>query len=194
MRVAPSASFCKSCRATRRSHATKATSAPDAVNSKVVATSTLPPCSSTSPLSKHNVPTLASSIPRQSIGAPLRSAATPPGEVVGTNLYAIQIDTRQNGTTIKKMDRHPHKSTSTPPILGPMAGASTTPMPKNPLARPCSVGSNARKIMIAGIGCTTPAASPSITRAASTSPYSLDSPPEIPPIMSSHMQPRYVVR
>ncbi len=70
---------------------------------------------------------------------------------------------------MKKIERQPNQSTSTPPIDGPSAGASTTPMPNRPLARPCSLGSKARMMITAGIGCTTPAASPSATRAASTS-------------------------
>ena len=120
--------------------------------SNVVAVNAVPLCSSTSPFNKHSVLTLASSNPIQSSGAPLRLAAAPPGAVTGTNLYANQIDTTQNGTTIKKIERQPNRSTNTPPILGPMAGASTTPMPNKPLARPCSFCSNARKMMIAGIG------------------------------------------
>ena len=43
----------------------------------------------------------------------------------------------QKGTTTKKIERQPKASTSTPPTLGPMAGASTTPKPKMPMARPC---------------------------------------------------------
>jgi hypothetical protein len=42
-------------------------------------------------------------------------------------------------------------------------------MPNTLLARPCSCGSKARSMMMAGMGCTTPAASPSTTRAPSTS-------------------------
>ena len=53
-------------------------------------------------------------------------------------------------------------------MLGPTAGASTTPMPNTPIARPCSCGSKARITMMAGIGCMMPAASPSATRIAST--------------------------
>ena len=75
----------------------------------------------------------------------------------------------QNGTTMKKIERQPNQSTKKPPILGPMAGASTTPMPKKPLALPCSPGSKARMMMSTGIGCTTPAARPSSTRMHSTS-------------------------
>jgi len=70
-----------------------------------------------------------------------------------------------------------------------MAGASTTPMPKMPLARPCSCGSNARRMMMAGMGCTTPAARPSATRASSTSEKSLASPPATPPPSSSTIVP-----
>ena len=70
---------------------------------------------------------------------------------------------------MKKIERQPKASTSRPPTDGPSAGASTTPMPNSPLARPCSCGSKARMMMMAGIGCTTPAASPSATRATSTS-------------------------
>ena len=80
------------------------------------------------------------------------------------------MEARQNGTTMKKIERQPNQSTSSPPMLGPMAGASTTPMPKMPLARPCSCGSKARRMMMAGMGCTTPAASPSATRAINTRP------------------------
>ena len=69
---------------------------------------------------------------------------------------------------MKKIERQPNQSTSTPPIEGPSAGASTTPMPNMPLARPCSCGSKARMTMMAGIGCTAPAARPSSTRADST--------------------------
>ena len=72
---------------------------------------------------------------------------------------------------------------------GPMAGASTTPMPNTPLARPCSCGSKARMMMMAGIGCTTPAAKPSITRAASTSGKFCAKPPSVPPASSITMQP-----
>jgi hypothetical protein len=70
-----------------------------------------------------------------------------------------------------------------------MAGASTTPMPKMPLARPCSCGSKARRMMMAGMGCTTPAASPSATRAKSTSEKSLARPPTMPPTSSRSIVP-----
>ena len=70
---------------------------------------------------------------------------------------------------MKKIERQPNQSTSTPPMDGPSAGASTTPMPNMPLARPCSCGAKARMMMMAGMGCTTPAARPSSTRALSTS-------------------------
>ena len=70
---------------------------------------------------------------------------------------------------MKKMERQPKMVTSRPPMLGPSAGASTTPMPKMPPARPRSWGAKARMMMTAGMGCTTPAARPSATRAASTS-------------------------
>jgi hypothetical protein len=33
---------------------------------------------------------------------------------------------------MKKIERQPNQSTSRPPMLGPMAGASTTPMPNRP--------------------------------------------------------------
>ena len=69
------------------------------------------------------------------------------------------------------------------------AGASTTPMPKMPLARPCSFGRNARRMMMAGIGWTTPAASPSATRAAITSVKYGASPPTMPPAISSSIVP-----
>ena len=94
----------------------------------------------------------------------------------------------QNGTTMKKIERQPNRSTNTPPMLGPMAGASTTPMPKKPLARPCSCGWKARMMMIAGIGWTTPAARPSATRAISTRPKLPANPPTMPPAISSHIQ------
>ncbi len=90
---------------------------------------------------------------------------------------------------MKKMERHPNRSTSTPPMLGPSAGASTTPMPNMPLARPCSEGGKARIMMMAGIGCTTPAASPSATRPASTSGKDGEKPPTSPPASSSSMVP-----
>ncbi|OQC17296.1 MAG: hypothetical protein BWX79_00372 [Alphaproteobacteria bacterium ADurb.Bin100] len=134
------------------------------------------------------MPALASSRPRQSSAAPSRLAATPPGDVTGTKVRASHRDARQNGTTMKKIERQPNQSTSTPPMLGPMAGASTTPMPKMPLARPCSLGSKARRMMIAGIGCTMPAARPSATRAASTQLKSLEKPPTTPPASSRPMQ------
>ena len=38
------------------------------------------------------------------------------------------------------------------PALGPSAGASTTPKPKMPIALPCSWGSKARRMMMAGMG------------------------------------------
>jgi len=43
-------------------------------------------------------------------------------------------------------------------------------------------------MMMAGIGCTIPAASPSATLAASTRLKSLEKPPTMPPAISSHMQ------
>ena len=116
-------------------------------------------------------------------------AAAPPGAVVGTKRADIHSDTRQNGTTMKKIERQPNQSTSTPPRLGPSAGASTTPVPKMPMARPCSCGPNARMMTMAGIGCTTPAARPSATRAASTSSKLLAKPPATPPSNSSHIVP-----
>ena len=99
-----------------------------------------------------------------------------------------------SGTTMKKIERQPNTSTSTPPMLGPMAGASTTPTPNNPLARPCSSDAKARKMMMAGMGCTTPAAKPSATRAAMTSAKSLAKPPTTPPPSSSHMHTSYTRR
>ena len=87
----------------------------------------------------------------------------------------------QNGTTTKKIERQPNASTSTPPTLGPTAGASTTPMPKMPIALPCSLRSNAFITTIAGIGCNTPAASPSTTRIASTHSKLQPRPPPTPP-------------
>ncbi len=90
---------------------------------------------------------------------------------------------------MKKIERQPNRSTSTPPRLGPIAGASTTPMPKIPLARPCSWGWKARMMMMAGIGCTTPAARPSATRAPSTTAKVVEKPPTTPPASSSSMVP-----
>ena len=90
---------------------------------------------------------------------------------------------------MKNKERQPMASTSKPPMLGPMAGASTTPMPNQLLARPCSWVSKARKMMMAGIGCTTPAASPSATRISSTKSKLLDRPPKTPAPISKPMQP-----
>ena len=88
---------------------------------------------------------------------------------------------------MKKIERQPNRSTSQPPRLGPSAGAITDPMPNMPIARPCSCGAKTRMMTMAGIGCTTPAASPSATLAASTSEKSLEKPPTRPPASSSHM-------
>ena len=178
MRGAPPAA------AMRRCQAMNATSAVAASTSSTAACSGASPRSSTRPLSRHSVPTVAISMPRQSSCCP-RAAVAPPGAVTGTNFHDSHSDARQKGTTMKKIERQPNRSTSTPPMLGPMAGASTTPMPKIPLARPCSWGSKARRMMMAGIGCTTPAASPSATRATSTSEKWSARPPSSPPASSS---------
>jgi hypothetical protein len=90
----------------------------------------------------------------------------------------------QNGITKKKIARQPNKSTSTPPTLGPMAGASTVPKPKMPIARPCSWRAKARMMMTPGKVCSTPAARPSAMRMASTRPKWLDRPPAAPPTPS----------
>lgn len=63
----------------------------------------------------------------------------PPGAVVGNELPGQPGEATQSGTTMKKIERQPNRSIRTPPILGPMAGASTTPIPKMPLARPLLV-------------------------------------------------------
>ena len=81
-----------------------------------------------------------------------------------------------------------------PPTLGPTAGASTTPKPKMPIALPRSPGPNACRMMIAGIGCSTPAARPSATRIASTRSKRGLKPPITPPAISSATAPAYVWR
>ena len=72
----------------------------------------------------------------------------------------------QKGTTTKKIERQPNCSTSTPPSTGAIAGESTTPNPKIPIARPCCSGGNSRMITTFGIGVSMPAATPSSTRIA----------------------------
>ncbi len=65
-----------------------------------------------------------------------------------------------------KIDRQPKASMSTPPSAGPTAGASTTPKPKIPIARPrCSTGYTSNTAIIDN-GCMMPAAAPCNTRAA----------------------------
>ena len=90
---------------------------------------------------------------------------------------------------MKKMDRQPNQSTSSPPTDGPTAGARITPTVNSEMARPCSCGWKARMMMMAGMGCSTPAASPSMTRAASTSGKLCATPPRMPPAISTTMQP-----
>ena len=68
-------------------------------------------------------------------------------------------------------------------VLAPALG------PKTPMARPRSCGSKARMMMIAGIGCTTPAARPSATRASNTTEKSVANPPNMPPASNNHMVP-----
>ena len=176
------------CADIRFCHQIKARNETPAPASSNVACSGESPRSATSPFNKHSVPMVPRPSPRQS-RLPARAATTPPGAVVGTKRYASAIDAMQNGTTMKKIERQPNRSTSTPPMLGPIAGASTTPIPKRPLARPCSCGSKALRMMMAGIGCTTPAASPSATRATSTSEKLSDRPPARPPSKSSTIVP-----
>ncbi len=72
-------------------------------------------------------------------------------------------------------------------MAGPTAGASTTPMPNTLIARDCSLRSNAFMMMIAGIGCSTPAARPSATRIASTHSKLQPNPPPMPPAISRLM-------
>ena len=168
---------------------TNQVNAASALASNSAACSDRPSCSCTRPFSRHKVPVLANSRPGQSRAAALRRAAAPPGAPVGTKRIDIHNATRQNGTTMKKIERQPNHSTSKPPRLGPRAGASTAPSPKMLMARGCSCGSKARMMMMAGIGCTTPAARPSATRAASTSGKTLASPPPIPPASNTHMAP-----
>ena len=173
----------------RRWRSTNHTTAASAATSSSATTGVSPPRNCTRPLSRHKVPKLASTRLGQSSPAPSRLAATPPGAEFGTKRADIHNDATQNGTTMKNSERQPNRSTSTPPRLGPSAGASTTPVPNTPIARPCSCGANARRMMMAGIGCTTPAARPSATRAASTSEKSFDRPPTTPPASSTHMVP-----
>ena len=91
--------------------------------------------------------------------------------------------------TTKKIERQPNASTRMPPMLGPSAGARTTPKPKMPIALPRSPAPNACRMTIAGIGCSTPAASPSATRIASTRSNHGLKPPTMPPAMSSATAP-----
>ena len=64
------------------------------------------------------------------------------------------------------MARQPNASISKPPAAGPIAGASTTPKPNSPMARPrCSSGKTSNNAIIDS-GCITPAAIPCSTRAA----------------------------
>ena len=180
---------CSAVRPRRRCRATNHTTATSAVPSKPATSGVSPACNCTRPLSRHKVPKAASTRLGQSSPAASRFAAAPPGALVGTKRADSHTEARQNGTTMKKMERQPNQSTNRPPRLGPMAGANTAPTPKIPIARPCSCGSNARMITIAGIGCTTPAARPSATRAASTSEKSFEKPPATPPASSSHIVP-----
>ena len=55
-------------------------------------------------------------------------------------MRASQIDATQKGITMKKMDRQPNQSTSSPPTDGPTAGARITPTVNSEMARPCSCG------------------------------------------------------
>ena len=91
--------------------------------------------------------------------------------------------------TTKKIERQPNHSTRTPPTLGPTAGARTTPKPKMPIALPRSPGPNACRTTIAGIGWSTPAASPSATRAPSTRSNQRLKPPTMPPAISTTTAP-----
>src|SRR5436190_4270827 len=72
----------------------------------------------------------------------------------------------QNGTVSRKIERQPNASRRTPPIAGPMAGASTMPKPYSAIARPRSSTGYTRKSTIMASGCNTPAHAPCTTRAA----------------------------
>ena len=140
----------------RRWRNTNHTISPAAPASRAVVCQVRPACNCTNPLSSASVPPQASIRLSQSSGDLSSWAAPPPGALPGTKRADIHNEARQNGTTMEKIERHPNRSTSTPPTLGPSAGASTAPRPKTLMARPCSCGSKARMTMMAGIGCTTP--------------------------------------
>ncbi len=181
----------------RRWCRTKAASVPALQPSSASPAPAEPPCSSASPFSPSRIVIVTSTRPIRSSRTPVAFTSAPPGALCGSSFHASGSASRQNGEATKKIERHPNHSTSTPPMLGPSAGASTTPKPKSPIARPCSSGLKPRRTMIAGIGCSTPAASPSVTRIASTSSYEFERPPAMLPASSSqhraHISPAVAV-
>ena len=85
-----------------------------------------------------------------------------------TNSRASTNSTASAAIRMRKKLRHPHESTSAPPIVGPMLGANPIAMPAMPMAVPfCPLG---KRIM--AMDCTSgsvmPAANACITRASTS--------------------------
>ena len=54
-----------------------------------------------------------------------------------TSAMVIRMATTPTGTLMKKIQRHEKLSVIQPPSVGPMMGATTTPMPYTAIAMPC---------------------------------------------------------
>jgi hypothetical protein len=86
--------------------------------------------------------------------------------LLGIKKMPIIIASAMVGTVRKKMYRQLNKSITTPPSVGPMAGAKTMPMLNNPIAVPRRSGGKTLKVSAIAMGWMMPAVTPCRNRPA----------------------------
>ena len=79
-------------------------------------------------------------------------------------------DSRPTGTLRKKIHRHPTESVSSPPSVGPSAGATTTAIPYTANAMPRCFGANVSARMDCSLGASPPPPAPCSTRKKTSHP------------------------
>ena len=116
-------------------------------------------CPTTGTLSSAASVAASSANPTQSKRVP-----GPPPRGPGRKRQPSTRPATQKGSGSKKIERQPKLSSSMPPMLGPIAGTSTMPRPKRPIALPRRSGGNTSNKAIIASGCRMPAAPPCSTR------------------------------
>src|ERR1700723_3117333 len=76
----------------------------------------------------------------------------------------MKMATTPTGTLMKKIQRHEKLSVIQPPSVGPMMGATTTPIPYTAIAMPCLLRGKLSTRMAWEIGCRPPPPAPCRTR------------------------------